>query len=99
MTLQIGLGPDAQDHDRHNLIPGIAFVVLDRRQDFPDDPIPIAPYVNSETALPLSLQGIAEVRRSLQAVEQTTGALDLTVGLWVLALEAPQILPGFEYEG
>jgi hypothetical protein len=50
--------------------------------------------VNSETALPFRLQGIAEVGRSLQAVEQATWPLNLAMGLRVLALEAPQVRPG-----
>jgi hypothetical protein len=89
VALLIGLRPDAENHDWQNLITWVAFVVLDRRQNLPDDPVSIAPSVNSETALPLLLQGIAEVGRSLQVVEQAPGSLDLTVGFWVLAPEAP----------
>jgi hypothetical protein len=95
----VGLRADAQNHDLRNLITGIAFVVLDWRHDLPDDPIPIAPCVNSETALPLRLQGVTQVGCSLQAVEQAAWPLDLTVGPRVLVPEAPQVRPGLGCQG
>ena len=99
MTPIIGLWPDAENDDLYNLIAWVAFVVLNRRQLLPDHPISIASDVNRETALPFPFQGIAQVRRPLQVVEQAPWALDLPVSLRIATLKFPQVFPCFRRQG
>jgi hypothetical protein len=81
------------------LIARVAFIVLLWRQEFPDDPVPVAPTVDGEAPFPFPFKGIAEIRCLLQVVEQPAASLDLPVRLSVMPVQSAQIRPGFGGEG
>jgi hypothetical protein len=95
VTLHIGLWPDTENDDRHNLIAWVAFVVFNRRQYLPDHPVSVASDVNSETAFPFPFERVADVGRVLQGVEQSPWALDLPVSLRITLLKLPQVFACF----
>jgi hypothetical protein len=93
--LRICLWSHAQDHDGNNLIARLALIVLNRRQDLPDDPVPVVADVDGIATFPLTLQGIAKIGCDLQVVKKAAGALDFPVGLEVATFKIPQIVAGF----
>jgi hypothetical protein len=94
VPVNVGLRSNAQDHDGYDLI-GHVLVVLDGRQDLPDDSVAVSSCMDGEAALPFLIQRVAKVGCALDGIKEATRSVNLAICFRVPLLEQPQICSCF----